>query len=212
MNDMSDKLKLIKGGRDKYPVRLSPSVRLYRAYSIGDYTRDDVIYHDVRFNWYRLERDEPAAPYETLIADHDRLNERDRMVLQADVDRYLTEEEVKVLGEYLGRTRAQELFVFPVTLPVSGPGSILDSAESIVFDFVQLSEEKEYDLPFRAWGYFSLERCITSPSLANGVTFLRRAMEILGIEVNVSEILLEATVKAIHDRDRLLVKSVRGKN
>jgi hypothetical protein len=208
MDRSTARFEVIDGGKGKTRPEYGsgPGFLLYRAYSVMDFLEEETVYHDVRVNWYVLERKEPVAPYGDMIADYHELDERSRLILEADVNRYLTETEVKALYAYLQEQRGLDLFVNPVNLPVSDRGAMFIPGKPVVYDFFQLSEEENYDLPFKVWGYYSLAGAMTSPLLKNGVVFLRRALEILGIQSNADDVLLEATVKALHRKDGLIVR------
>jgi hypothetical protein len=199
---MTTYLRVIEGGK---PNAAQTRPRLFKAYSVSDLMRDERIYHNVRFNWYRLERDRPMAPYRDLIADYDKLDEMTRHTLEADVNRYLTEEEIRALQDYLMGQYNLPVFVNEVSLPVKEVGCFQSRRNVLVYDFLELSEEEGYFLPFKVWGYYSLTHCLSSPSLEKGMYFLHRALEYMGMDNAVENARLKAVVKSIYEDEGLYV-------
>ena len=204
---MMRRFRVIQGGKQAKGQVLANSVRLYRAYSIGNLTRSGEVYHDVKFNWYCLERAEPVAPYEILIADCDRLDERHLNALKKDVNRYFTEEESHSLGTYLEERYGLGLTTEEVAIPIKQRGEFFAEGNEVVYDFIELSEKENYPLPFKVWGYYTIEGCLSTPELENGVLFLRKSVELLGLPLSWSNSELESIAKTIYERDGLLVKS-----
>jgi hypothetical protein len=203
-------LRIISGGKQTGSAPSKPSgLRLYRAHSVGDLTRADVVYHDVKFNWYCLERKHPPGHYKELIAGFDNLELKQRVLLESDIDCSLTAEEVVALRAYLEARYGLELHTTELALPIKGRSLLFMDGATIVYDFLELSEQDRYPLPFKIWGYYTTLHCLSSPGLENGVRFLRKALELLGFDANLRAQQLEAVVKALYASDRLWVLSAK---
>lgn len=203
---MERRFRVIQGGKRQAEELREDGVRLYAAYSIGNLTRNEKVYHDVRFNWYCLERAEPVFPYEEVIADYEQLDEKQRHALQRDIRRYFTATETSALASYLEGKYGLELVVEPVPLPIRERGRFFDEGSSVIYDFLELSEQEDYPLSFRVWGYYSIESCLTTPSLENGVLFLEKAFQLLHMTLGFDKEELQAVVKELYVTHGLLVK------
>jgi hypothetical protein len=203
---MTRHLRLIKGGRND--ARQSPVAgsRLYRSYSIGDLTRGEIVYHDVRFNWYCLERDRPLAPFEQLIAGYWQLDARQKTILENEVQRYLTDPEITALQSYVSAKFAMDVAVEPIALPIKERSLFLERGESVIYDFLELSERDDYPLAVKIWGYYTTHKCISSPNLEMGVQFLSKALDMLNIDSKAERHQLESAVKMLYAEHGLLVK------
>ena len=200
------RFRVIQGGKDKPEEPREDEVRLYTAHSVGNLTRGDRVYHDVKFHWYCLERAVAPFPDEAVIADFQHLDEKQRQGLQRDVRRYFTAAEARALGDYLELKYGLELIVEPVELPIRERGRFFDEGNTVIYDFLELSEQDDYPLPFRVWGYYSIESSLTSPSLENGVLFLEKAFEMLHMTVGFDREQLQSVVKDLYVTHGLLVK------
>jgi hypothetical protein len=201
--------RVIQGGKGHKSEVRGP--RLYRAYSVSDLQRDQVVYHDVRFNWYYLEREQPPFPFEDLIYDYSKTEDKQRSFLEREAGRYFTEAEIEDLREYLFEKYGMQLFAESIPLPLKERGAFFEEGSSVIYDFLELSEKEGYPLPFKVWGYYTVNRCISSPSLEDGVRFLTLALELLDIGSDVKRSSIESVVKEIHAREGLLVGSNRQK-
>jgi hypothetical protein len=201
------RFQLIQGGKGggKEPVDTRPM--LYKAYSISNLTRGTTIYYDVRFNWYCLERDQPPFPYEEIIAGYARLDAKEKTVWEREAKRFFTEKEIEDLESYLNERYGMNLTAEKVPLPIEERGYLFEEGSSVVYDFLELSEREGYSLPFKVWGYYTLEHCLASPTLENGVSFLLKAFERLQIAPNFSHAQLEAVSKILHDEEGLFVQT-----
>jgi len=182
-------------------------LRLYRAYSVGEVERERIRYYGVRFHWYRLDRTEPVVPFERLIAGYERLKEPARRQAVEQVLRYLTEEEVWGLRTYLRERHGLEVIAEEVPLPIEVPTGPFHSPYGEVYEFLELSEQEGYPLPYKIWGYYSLRGCLSGPNLTHGVRFLQRALERLKIRHTFRPEELEGVVKAVYFEEGLVVTS-----
>jgi len=204
---MARRFHVIRGGRGSGEGSggIRP-MRLFRAYSIGELQKGELTYYHVRFNWYRLDRLEPLAPLENLVADYDSLEELQRKTAREEVLRYLTEEEVWELRLYLRERHGMEVIAEEVPLPIATPRGPFQGGESTVYEFLELSEREDYPLSFRVWGYYTLSGCLCTPTLEAGCRFLEKALELLKVHTSVRPKDLEGVVKAIYLEEGLYVK------
>jgi hypothetical protein len=195
--------RVIQGGKTKGSRVSKP--RLFRAYSISDLQRDQTVYHDVRFNWYCLERDEPPFPFADMIADYGNLDDKQKSFMERSVNRYFTELEVEELQKHLHEEYGMQLLVDDMLLPLKDRGAFFEEGSSVIYDFLELSEKEGYPLPFKVWGYYTLNFSISSPSLDAGVRFLSKAIDLLGLRLDVKRADLESVVKRLYSDEGLVV-------
>jgi hypothetical protein len=205
------KFRVIQGGKQSQEELAGSSLRLFRAYSLGNLTRGGKVYYDVRFNWYCLERPAPVAPYETLIADYERLDEQHLSALKKEVDRYFTEEEVVQLKDYLEERYGLALSTEEVPFPIKQKGIFFEEGSQVIYDFLELSGKEHYSLPFDVWGYYTILGCLSTPELENAVLFLRKSFELLGIQMDLPGKDLESIVKSVYEKEGLVVNRQKEK-
>ncbi len=198
---------VIQGGKGAPRELSAHGPRFFKAFSVGDLTRADTVYHDVRFNWYCLDRELPIWRYEELIADYGRLEEKHRSLMEKEVDRLFTEEETKALRQYLTDKYGMGLEVEEVPLPVRERGYLFKEGESVIYDFIELSERAGYWLSFKVWGYYTLNRSLSSPAMENGVRFLRKALQLMDLPASLDEGYLEDIAKIIYAEEGLVVRN-----
>ena len=200
------RFRVIQGGKqDKRTDTGLP--RLFRVFSIGNLTKAGKVYYDVKFNWYCLERIVPLAPYERLIADFDKLDEKQAGALIKEINRFFTEEEAKSLGNYLQERYGLQLKTEDIELPVKERGGFFEEGSKVVYDFIELSEKPNYPLPFKVWGYYTILGCLSTPELDNAVLFLRSSLELLGLSLKLESKDLEDVAKAVYEKEGLIVKN-----
>jgi hypothetical protein len=201
------RFRVIQGGKRDKPDAGSKDL-LYRAYSIGDLTRDDAVYFDVRFDWYCLERKSPPLPYEEAIFDYGKLNEPLRSGLEKDVARCFTEDEVSALEALLSEKYGMGLTREAVRAPLKERVLFFEESGKLIYDFLELSEREGYSLPFKVWGYYTLRTAFNSKTRGNGARFLRAALDLLDLGSKVADTQLEKVAKTIHDEERLVVNEL----
>jgi hypothetical protein len=200
------RFRVIHGGKKETKAKGSRS-GIYRAISVGDLTRDRIVYHDVKFNWYCLERRDPRQMTANPDAVAKEVSDDPGRMLEKDAGRCFTEEEVSSLDAYLWDRYGMSVSREEVVLPLATEGLIFEKTNSVIYDFLDLSEKEGYPLPFKVWGYYSLQDVLTSDVLENGVRFLRRALKALDWKVAVTHAQLETLVKTIHDEEGLVVRN-----
>ena len=202
---MARRFQVIQGGKDRQKTPAESVPRLFRAYSIGDFTKGEMIYSEVTFNWYCLDRPGPHNDYSIAIADHAALGDRERRQLERTVDRFLSDAEVGMLRDYLERSYDLPLEVEHVPLPVRGRSYLFEEGSSVIYDFLDLSEREGYDLPFKVWGYYTLAHSLGSPSMENGIRLLRKAFETLKLSLAFPDEELGRVLSRIYREDGLFV-------
>lgn len=201
------RFQVIQGGKGagKEPVESGPA--LYRAYSISNLSKEKSVYYDVRFNWYCLERELSPFSYKDMIAGYEGLDPKQKSIMEREAARLFTGEEIEALRGYLGRRYGMTLEVERVALPIEERIYFFEEGSSVVYDFLELSEKEGYALPFKVWGYYTLEQCMASPELENGALFLIKAFERLNLAVDFSRSQLESVLRALYDEEGLFVRS-----
>jgi hypothetical protein len=204
---MVKRFHVIQGGKNREKRSRDEAPRLFRAYSIGDFSKGEMIYSEVKFNWYCLERSMAHIEYHTAIADYEDLSDRDRRSLERTTDRYFTDIEIQMLREYLASSFGLGLETDGISLPIHEKDVLFEEGSSVIYDFLELSEKKGYRLPFRVWGYYTLAHSLSSPSLDNGIQLLHRTFEILGLSPPVTDDQLRGALSRIYRENGLFVKN-----
>lgn len=203
------RFQVIQGGKQSHAGSLSASIRLFRATSYGSLTKADTVYHGVKFNWYCLERVEPAAPYARVISDYERLDPQHREAMRREIDRYFTDQEAQELGSYLNERYGLQLAMEEVDLPLKKKGGFFEEGSSVVYDFLELCAKPDYPLTFKVWGYYALTRCLSASDLDNALLFIRKSLRLLGLKDTFNLRDLEAVAKTLHAKEGLIVKNQR---
>ncbi len=129
-------------------------VQLFRAFSVRENYkgRDSVVIY-----WFCHEREEPTAPYETLVKNYSALSEDERLLCKRKIDNFLTVSEIKELGVYLDSYFAQDVRSAEVSLPFESSGSIPDiSAHTCEGEYFYLYKNKGYPLAVPVSGFVDL--------------------------------------------------------
>jgi hypothetical protein len=202
---MARHLRVVEGGCAIPEGHPPTGTRLYRPYSMGDVKVGTTIYHDVRFNWYCLERDRPIGPFTDLIANYEDLEAKQRHLMESEANRCLLPDEVDDLRWYLRNRYALSVVAEPVVLPMRERSHLIGENQNVVFDFLQLTENTAYSLLFKVWGYYTTRHCMASPSLESGVAFLMKALRVLKPALAVSDAELQRVVKRLYREDGMYV-------
>ncbi len=150
-------------------------IKLYRAWTQVDgfMGRDNV-----SFNWFRINREEPQAPFEELIQDYQPGN----LYAEDYVKELFTESELEELRAYLTEAHVSELLAEEIQLPVEnfvvGLGAM---AVGGLTDFYMLDKEPGYNLSFPVWAFYDLSGCpetvkLSEKQLKAGTEFVRRVL------------------------------------
>lgn len=190
-------------------------MKLYTAKTVTDFHRGGIVYHgtEIIFNCCR---ETPPAPYEELIAHYTKctkcgyeISEQEKAYASEYVDTFFTEEEIKLLRDYIKRTDGSELIVDEVSLPITGGIFYPDS------DLCRLWAEEGYDLPFKVEFSYNLGNATCELDFSREVAHLRDALKTLNLDfyVPTDEKLMDAA-RALHSKsgwsvhkDRPVLKS-----
>jgi hypothetical protein len=208
-------LRVINGGKSKVG-HCHPSVRLFSAHSLVDNFQGS---DGVRLNWVCLERENPVAPYETLIEGYNDLDERVRSYFEEFIRELFTEDEIRLLEAYLVETVGPELHIQEEPLPASSifiPMPFRQVCFGKGRGFHNLFGEAQYDLPFKAGAYYDLRNCPPSVALQPttremGLAYLQQALKFLGLESQTLNVPLENTVEALFNEMGLYVEKGKTK-
>lgn len=161
------------------------SVRLFRASTVKPEYRG---YKNVVFHWFMLNRAQPVAPYEMLIADHQALDRLAQLHLENVADEAFTEQEIAALGSYFKAHHHTELAVKALALPLQVEGSVNPNAFTALSSqaLYMLSPEEGASLPFAVYGRFDLSRHDPidedeKEAQRLGVLYLQESLKTLGL-------------------------------
>lgn len=134
------------------------TIRLFAAFSVLVHFQG---HKNVIFQWFRLNRKEPVAPYQQLIASYQLLDRLEQLHLESFIDEAFTEQEILELREHLRKARNLSLQIEELSLPIqqsalTNPFAFLAQSKQTLYMLNQ--EDKDYDLPFLACGRYDLSQ------------------------------------------------------
>lgn len=130
---------------------------------VNDYEYRKQHYNNVLFIWFITDKKTPDMPFDLAIKDYQPVipgaceidGYAESMILEM-----FNEHEANLFKEYIEGMQCQNIVstkLLAVTLPIEKNmmpmGAIPVGGHC---DFYMLSEHKDYNLPFKAWGYFDL--------------------------------------------------------
>jgi hypothetical protein len=203
---MARHLRVIKGGQVHPGDHQQGTIRLYRPYSIGELKVGNTVFHDVRFNWFCLERTDPVGCFDELIANYERLGEDQRLLMETEANRCMLADEVEDLRWYLRHRYGLDVVAEAVSIPIEKRPHLIGEDPNEHDEILQLTENTGYSLLFKACGYYNTVKCLTSPFLESGVMFLMKALQWLPSELRVSRTDLERVVKRLYQEEGFFVE------
>jgi len=141
-------------------------VKLFRAYTVRENYKDR---DSVIVDWYCEKRAEPVAPYETLIANYDELDDDEKRRARTLVNRFLTGPEVRELAAFMMAQSGFSVHSREAPLPFADGRKIPDiaapAAPGAEGDTLRLSQSAGYDLSVPISGFCDLSE---PPNLVSG--------------------------------------------
>lgn len=203
------RFRVIPGGKSRVDPPEERKPCLFRAHSTGTFVKGDSIFEEVDFHWYCLERDRPPVAYSEAIAGYEAMDEALRRPFERFVDRHFTEEEVDALRIYLDSRYGLGIESERVALPVRERAFLFEEGSGVIYDFLELSERPGYTLPFKVWGYFTLQGRKPLPTFEDGMAFVEEVLRQLGLALPVDRDRLGVILRDIYARKGLVVKRPR---
>lgn len=205
------RFRVISGGKSQKPPPADTKLSLYRAHSTGAFVKGEATFDGVVFHWYCLERTEPPIPYSTAIAGYELLDEELRRPFERFVDRHFTEDETLALEAYLRDRYGLEMHRERVELPVKDRAFLFEEGSEVIYEFIELSERADYSLPFKVWGYFTLEGRMAVPQFDEGVELVEEVFRKLRFALPVDREHLKSILGEVYRNRGLFVKRVDKK-
>ena len=131
--------------------------KLYHIYSdVNNFFHNNKYYDKVNIAWFVVERDAPPYPFEDAITNYSQISDMNKIYPEEFLKELFTEEESKLLMDYLANrndysTQSEEMEL-PVSENSKGCKSILAGGG---FGFFILHREEGYNLPFKVEGLFN---------------------------------------------------------
>jgi hypothetical protein len=114
-------------------------------------------YEEVKVSWFVLERKIPLIPYTEAIQDYSQMDEKERVFPEEYVNEQFSLEEAEGLKKYLDSQPTTTTLIEAIELPVMPNASgCRRLAAGSGNDFLALHKAKNYALPFKVEGYFSV--------------------------------------------------------
>ena len=166
-------------------------MKLYRAYSVVD---DYWGYDEVKLWWFCVDRKEPVARYEDLIAHYPKLDSSSKQHAERLVNELFIGEELNALITYAWETHATEIFKEEVSIPVGAeqPLTVIPWSAQTLTDLqrrYELWSEEEYALPMKVEAFYNLQGC---PKALPAEVF-----EILGLDPRLDKKHLKAHLRPL---------------
>ncbi|MHC1742764.1 MAG: hypothetical protein AB9873_07000 [Syntrophobacteraceae bacterium] len=202
------RFRVIAGGKSKPGPPEDSQPCLYRAHSMGTYVKGEATFEDVVFHWYCLDRDGSPVSYGMAIAGYESMDPELRRPFERFVDRHFTESEIEALEDYLSQKYGLELFCERIGLPVKDRAFLFEEGSEVIYEFIELSERPDYSLPFKVWGYFTLQGLTPQPMFEDGIEFVEELLRQLRLAPPVDRDRLEVILKDVYKNRGLVVRKI----
>ena len=117
---------------------------------------------NVKIHWYYADEKWADANYNSIIKGYDDMSQKDKKTAEMVINEYFTLDEIEFIRPYL-KGKFNNLKVEEVSLPMEFKFFTKIDNEFVIYtpfsfraaysDTIYLEEEKDYDLPFKVWGY-----------------------------------------------------------
>jgi hypothetical protein len=174
-------------------------------------------------HWFTVSPRKSKRPYARLIKGYDKLDPAERIYGQEYIDELFTKDEINELAAYLEEIQSDRLrfkagekgplFIHRALLPCDSlqtgyrhmpPGGLAGR--------YPLNDGNDYRLNFDVEGYFDLAQEGHRDRMKDSVHYVRRVMQILGVDAGIKLAEIEATVASVYDRERLYVTAESAVN
>lgn len=133
--------------------------KLPKLYGVTSVVKKYDNYKEVPFNWFVSDRKKPLIPYEKAIMNY----VKGDGYSEGAIDESFTKQEADQLVTYLQREHKEAILetnIVEEKLPIASNSMGFGATPVGGGDgFYMLEKEKNYNLPFKIWGYFDLRNC-----------------------------------------------------
>lgn len=174
-------------------------------------------------HWFNTSPRTPKRPYDKYIEQYNTIDLAQRTYCEEFIDELFTQEELERLAQYLKRIQSDTfllkegdlgpLFIHKASLPCDSfktgyrhmpPGGLTDR--------YPLVENPGYSLDFNVEGYFDLTQEGHRDRMVDSIKYVRRVLQILGLDAGIKLSQIEAAVTDVYERDRLYVTAESAAN
>jgi hypothetical protein len=124
-------------------------------------------HQSVALHYFVVDRKEPVAPYNEIVLGYDHLPEEQKALSEVAIRELFTEGEFIAFRNYMEQGHGEDIRTGMLIAPVNilKPGNELglgltrpfsQHEESGASGFFRLSEQIDWKLPFRVWGFYTI--------------------------------------------------------
>lgn len=131
--------------------------KLFNVYSImNGFRYRDLMYDNLRINWFMVERELPHIAFEDAINDYAHLDPMKKVLAEQFIKELFTYDEAEELRNFLSRVEKIDTFLDTQALPVDGSKKGYHDISPVPgADFIKLHTRVSYNLSFKVEGYFN---------------------------------------------------------
>lgn len=192
---------------------MNDSMILYSAHStVSDFRNR----RNVTFLWIKYGTKFKGVDYNNLIEGYDTLDHYDRTLSEKIINELFTEDECALLKNYLKLKHNANLQIDEEFLPHATKfNAWMDSPLSERCNdnnWIDISKEEQYSLPFKVRGHYNLAGCYPTQKLpgkmkTDGVEFLKHALVKLDLKAEPNDAKLKFMIDEIYQDYNLYVNT-----
>ena len=199
-------------------------MELFHASSVIDrFDKEGVLLSGGVMHWFNTSDRKPRRPYDKLIEEYESVDPAQRTYCEEFVDELFSREELEKLAEYLKDIQSEAfllkdgdlgpLFIHKASLPCDRsktgyrhmpPGGLTDR--------FMLANKPGYALDFNVEGFFDLTEDGHRDRMQDSIKYVRRVLQILGLDAGIKLSQIESAVTDVYERDRLYVTAESAAN
>ncbi|MCP4153545.1 MAG: zinc ribbon domain-containing protein [bacterium] len=137
---------------------VTKEIVLCHVYSIvNNFRYKDILYDNVKINWFMMGRGTPQIPFEAAILRYDRLDIATKIHPENYLLERFTREEAQMLKLFLNSAQKTETVIEEIKLPITeSEKGYRATPAGRGTDFIQLHKKGKYSLPFKVEGIFNV--------------------------------------------------------
>jgi hypothetical protein len=163
--------------------------KLFRVRSVfNNFPHSGKVYDEVEVLWFVVHREDLSPSHEQVMEDYRRNFNNPTHTFESNLSELFTEEEAKALREYLLRAHKEGCEMREVDLSHENiPSGCGDKTLGNEEGYYRLDNEYGYDLPVVVWGYYNVSYAKDVSWLTNGMEFVERTLDRIGISITDKE-------------------------
>lgn len=199
-------------------------MELFHASSVIDrFEREGVLLSGGVMHWFNVSPRAQQRPYSMLIDQYEDIDRAQRTYCEEFVDELFSQDELDKLAKYLKDIQSDTfrlkdgdlgpLFIHKASLPCDrGQTGYRHMPPGGLTDRFVLSDKPAYPLDFKVEGYFDLTEEGYRDRMHDSIKYVRRVLQILGLDAGIKLSQIESAVTDVYERDRLYVTAEAAAN